>query len=40
MSGHIKIVPALCTQCGASIEVDPDQDKATCPFCRTSFMVE
>ena len=35
-----KIVPAICTQCSARIEVDPSLDAAICPHCRTAFIVE
>ena len=40
MSDQVKIVPAVCTQCGGELEVDPSQEKAVCPFCGTSFIVE
>lgn len=40
MSENVKIVPALCTQCGGSVEVNPGAEKATCPFCGMSFIVE
>jgi predicted RNA-binding Zn-ribbon protein involved in translation (DUF1610 family) len=40
MSENVKIVPASCTQCGGSVEVDPNSEKATCPFCGTAFIVE
>lgn len=40
MSENVKIVPASCTQCGGSVEVDPNSEKATCPFCGTTFFVE
>ena len=39
-TNDIKIVPALCTQCGAKIEVNPAQDAAICPHCKTAFIVE
>ena len=35
-----KLVPAICTQCGGSVEVDPLQEKAFCKYCGTSFLVE
>lgn len=35
-----KMVPAICTQCGAQIEVDPSRDAAICPYCKTAFVVE
>ncbi len=34
------LVPAICTQCGGSLEVDPATDAAVCPFCGTPFIVE
>jgi len=37
---EVKMVPAVCTQCGGELEVDPGAEKATCPFCGTSFVVE
>ncbi|WP_026662257.1 hypothetical protein [Butyrivibrio proteoclasticus] len=40
MSENVKIVPASCTQCGGTVEVDPQTDIATCPFCGTPFIVE
>ena len=40
MSDQTKIVPALCTQCGGQVEVDPSQESATCPFCGTTFIVD
>lgn len=35
-----KLVPAICTQCGGSVTVDPSQEKAFCSYCGTSFFVE
>ncbi len=40
MSDEVKIVPALCTQCGGKVEVDPSREKAECPFCHTEFIIE
>lgn len=34
------IVPAKCTSCGASLEVDNVKDAAICPYCGTAFVVE
>ena len=34
------LVPAVCTQCGGQLEVDPDQQAAVCPYCNTPFIVE
>lgn len=35
-----KIVPAKCTSCGASLNVDPNQESAICPYCRSAYIVE
>ena len=35
-----RLVPAICTQCGAKLEVDPTHDAAVCPYCNTPFIVE
>lgn len=35
-----RLVPAVCTQCGASLEVDPSQEAAVCRYCNTPFIVE
>lgn len=37
---ELKIVPAICTQCGAKLEVDNSKDAAICPYCNTPFIVE
>lgn len=34
------LVPALCTQCGAKLEVDNSQEAAICKSCGTPFVVE
>lgn len=39
-AGSTRIVPAICTQCGARIDVDPSRDAAICPHCETAFVVE
>lgn len=36
----VRFVPAVCTKCGASLEVDPSQEAAVCPYCDTAFIVE
>ena len=33
-------IPAKCTQCGASIEVDEALDAGICKFCGTAFVTE
>lgn len=35
----IQMTPAICTQCGASVEVDPKQEAAVCKSCNTPFIV-
>ena len=35
-----RLVPAICTQCGAHLEVDPSQEAAVCKYCNTPFIVE
>ena len=37
---NVKMVPAICTQCGGKIEVDNSKDAAICPYCGTAFVVE
>ncbi|MBQ8075594.1 MAG: hypothetical protein IJ237_06375 [Oscillospiraceae bacterium] len=34
------LVPAVCTQCGGQLEVDPSQEAAVCKYCGTPFIVE
>ena len=34
------IVPAICTQCGAAVEVNDAHDAAVCPHCQTPFIIE
>lgn len=34
------LVAAKCTQCGASLDVDPEKEAAICPFCHTPFITE
>lgn len=36
----MSLVPAKCTQCGASIEVDNEKEAAICAHCGTAFIVE
>ena len=40
MDKDIKMVPAKCTQCGGTVEVNRDEETAVCPFCGTSFIIE
>lgn len=34
------IIPAKCTNCGASLKVDNTKDAAICPYCGSAFIVE
>ena len=36
----VKMVPAICTQCGGQVSVDPSMEAAVCQFCGTPFIVE
>ena len=40
MSNDVKLVPAICTQCGANVTVNPETEAAVCKFCGTPFVVE
>ena len=31
----VKLVAAVCTQCGAQLEVDPNAEAAVCKYCNT-----
>lgn len=35
----IQMTPAICTQCGGSRMVDPNQDVTICEFCNTPFVI-
>ena len=37
---HVRVVPAICTNCGAELKVDPAKDAAVCEYCGTPFVVE
>ena len=32
-----RLVPAICTQCGGQVQVDPSQEAAVCQYCGTPF---
>lgn len=34
------LVPAICTQCGAQVEVDDTHDAGVCKHCGTAFITE
>ncbi len=34
------LVPAICTQCGAQLKVDPNQRVTTCQSCGTEFVTQ
>lgn len=34
------LTPAICTQCGANIEVDASREAGVCKFCGTAFITE
>ena len=36
----VRFVPAICSHCGGSLDVDPSQEAAVCPYCGTAFIVE
>ncbi len=40
MGDNVKMVPALCTQCGGNVEVDLSKETAKCPYCGMEFIVE
>ena len=40
MDNTVKMVPASCTQCGRTVEVNKDEETAVCPFCGATFIIE
>ena len=34
------LVPAKCTQCGSTLDIDPSKDVAVCPYCHVRFVTE
>ena len=40
MPNNINFVPAICPQCGAQLNVNPETDAAVCEYCNTPFVVE
>lgn len=37
---QVKLVPAKCTGCGATLEVDARENAAICPYCKNAYIVE
>lgn len=37
---NTKLEPAICTQCGSTIEVNSSLENAICKHCGTSFVVK
>lgn len=37
---EMKLVPAQCTGCGASLTVNSNEKAAICPFCNNAYIVE
>ena len=37
---EVKMVPAVCTQCGGALEVDPSRETGVCPFCGSTYVIE
>lgn len=35
-----RIVSSTCTSCGANLEVNPEKNIATCPFCDSTYIVD
>ncbi len=40
MENSVKMVPAQCTQCGGVLDVNKNEQTATCPYCGTTFVIE
>ncbi len=40
MDNNVKMAPAICTQCGGTVEVNKAEETAKCPFCGASFIIE
>ena len=36
----MSMVQAKCTNCGASIEVDPQTEAGVCPYCKTAYVTQ
>lgn len=40
VSQNTKLIPGICTNCGASLQVDPSLQAAICPACGTPYIVQ
>lgn len=36
----MELIPGICTQCGATVSVNNDDEAMVCPYCNTPFVVE
>ena len=36
----VKLVPAICPQCGAQLKVNPGDEQMDCEFCGTTIMID
>ncbi|WP_294143683.1 leucine-rich repeat domain-containing protein [uncultured Clostridium sp.] len=36
----MKLIPGICTKCGATLSVNKENDAMVCPYCNTPFIVE
>lgn len=36
----VKMVPLICPQCGAELEIEEDRDTCFCTYCGTKLLVE
>lgn len=36
----VKLVPAICPQCGAQLKVNPGDEQIDCQFCGTTIMID
>lgn len=39
-SGNMKLVPAVCHQCGGIVEANRSKEKANCKYCGTPFLID
>jgi len=37
---QVKLVPAKCTGCGATLRVDARESAAICPYCKNAYIVD